>query len=38
MNDQDEMEINWIDKIPWQYRDYQSLYTGEVSNVLLPPR
>jgi len=34
MNDKDEMEIDWIDRIPWQYRDYKSLYNGEISNVL----
>jgi len=32
----DEMEIDWIDRIPWQYRDCQSLYNGEVSNILQP--
>jgi hypothetical protein len=38
INDQDEMEIDWIDRIPWQYRDFKSLYNGEVSNVLPPHR
>jgi len=28
------MEIDWIDRIPWQYRDYWSQLNGEVSNVL----
>jgi len=32
------MEIDWIDRIPWQYRDYKSLYNGEISNVLPPHR
>jgi hypothetical protein len=36
INDKDEMEIDWIDRIPWQYQDYKSLYYGEVSNVLPP--
>jgi len=38
INDKVEMEIYWIDRISWQYRDYKSLYNGEVSNVLLPHR
>ena len=36
INDKDEMEIDWIDRIPWKYQDYQSLYNGEVSNVTQP--
>jgi hypothetical protein len=38
INDQDEMEIDWIDRIAWQYRDYKSLYNGEISNALPPHR
>jgi len=30
------MEIDWVDRIPWQYRDHKSLYNGEISNVLPP--
>ena len=36
INDKDEMEIDWIDSIPWQYQDYKSLYNGEIWNVLPP--
>jgi hypothetical protein len=36
INDEDEMEIDWIDRIPWQYRDYQSLDNGAFSKVLPP--
>jgi len=36
INDKDEMEIDWIDRIPWQYRDFKSLYNGEISNMLPP--
>jgi hypothetical protein len=28
------MDIDWIDRIPWQYRDYKCQLNGEVSNVL----
>jgi hypothetical protein len=38
INDKNEMEIDWIDRIPWQYRDYKSLYNEEFSNVLPPHR
>jgi hypothetical protein len=37
INDKEEMEINWTDRIPWQYQDYKSLYNGDVSNDV-PPR
>jgi hypothetical protein len=36
INHMDEMEIDWIDTIPWQYRDFKSLYNAEVSNVSPP--
>jgi hypothetical protein len=36
INDKDEMEIDWIDRIQWQYRDYQSLDNGAFSKVLPP--
>lgn len=32
------MEIDWIDRIPLQYRYDKSLYIGEVSNALPPHR
>jgi hypothetical protein len=38
INVKDEMEIDWINRIPWQYQDYKSLYNGEVSNALPPHR
>jgi hypothetical protein len=25
-NDKNEIETDWIDRIPWQYRDFKSLY------------
>jgi hypothetical protein len=31
-----EMEIDWIDRIPRQYQDLKSQYTGKVSNALPP--
>jgi hypothetical protein len=31
-----EIEINWVERIPWQYRDFQMLYTGETANALPP--
>jgi len=33
INDRDEIDIDWIDRILWQYWDYKSLYNGDVSNV-----
>jgi len=38
INYTDRMEIDWIDRIPWQYRDYKSLYNRELSNVFPPHR
>jgi hypothetical protein len=31
-----EIEINWVERIPWQYRDFQMLYNGETANALPP--
>jgi hypothetical protein len=31
-----EIEIDWVDRIPWQYRDFQTLYNGETPNALPP--
>jgi hypothetical protein len=36
INEVNEMEINWINRIPWQYQNFKSLYNGEVSNILPP--
>ncbi|KAF8241173.1 hypothetical protein K440DRAFT_575346, partial [Wilcoxina mikolae CBS 423.85] len=33
-----EMEIDWVERIPWQYRDFQSVYNGETANALPPHR
>jgi len=38
INDKDTQDIDWIDRIPWQYQDDKSLYSGEVSNILPPHR
>jgi hypothetical protein len=29
-----ETEIDWVDVIPGQYRDFQMLYSGETANAL----
>ena len=31
-----EIEIDWVERIPWQYRDFQTLYNGETANALSP--
>jgi hypothetical protein len=33
-----EIEIDWVEYIPWQYRDFQMLYNKETANALLPYR
>ena len=33
-----EIEIDWVEQIPWQYRDFQTLYNREMANALLPHR
>ena len=38
VNDIHEIEIDWIERIPWQYRDFQTLYNGETANALPPCR
>src|ERR1700731_1136524 len=30
-----EIEIDWVEQILWQYRDFQMLYNGENANTLL---
>jgi len=35
INFKDEMEINWIDRITWHYRNYKSSFNGELSNAFL---
>ncbi|KAF8541502.1 hypothetical protein BDD12DRAFT_878490 [Trichophaea hybrida] len=32
----DEIEIDWVERIPWQYRDFGMLYNGETANALQP--
>jgi hypothetical protein len=31
-----EIEIDWVKRIPWQYRDFQMLYNRETANALPP--
>jgi hypothetical protein len=33
-----ESEIDWVEQIPWQYRDFQSIFNGETANPHLPHR
>jgi hypothetical protein len=33
-----EIEIDWVQQIPEQYRDFQTLYNGETANALPPHR
>jgi hypothetical protein len=33
-----EIEIDWVERIPWQYRDFETLYNGETANALPPHR
>ena len=32
------MEVEPLKDVPWQYRDYQSVFNGEYSDVLPPHR
>ena len=38
MNDEEEMDIQMSREIPWQYRDYRSVYNGQYSDELPPHR
>jgi hypothetical protein len=31
-----EIEIDWVERIAWQYRDFQTLYNKETANALPP--
>ncbi|KAF8534497.1 hypothetical protein BDD12DRAFT_643133, partial [Trichophaea hybrida] len=33
-----EIEVDWVERIPWQYRDFQTIYNGETPNALPPHR
>jgi hypothetical protein len=33
-----EIEVDWVERIPWQYRDFQTIYNGETANALPPHR
>ena len=37
-NDEGDMDINLPVQIPWQYRDFNSLYMGKYSDELPPHR
>jgi hypothetical protein len=34
----DEIEINWVEQMPWQYREFQTIFNGETANTLPPYR
>jgi hypothetical protein len=38
INDKDGIEMDWIERILWVHQDYESLYNGEISNLLPPTR
>jgi hypothetical protein len=38
VNAANELEIDWVERIPPQYRDFQTLYYGETANALPRPR
>jgi hypothetical protein len=38
VNAEHEIEIDWVDWITWQYRDFQTLYNGETANAHPPHR
>jgi hypothetical protein len=29
-----EIEMDWVERIPWQYRDFQTIYNSETANTL----
>jgi hypothetical protein len=33
INVANNIEINWVEHFPWQYRDFQMLYNGETANA-----
>jgi hypothetical protein len=33
-----EIEMDWVEQIPWQYRDFQLIFNRETANGLLPLR
>ena len=38
VNTAHKIEIDWVEQIPWQYRNFQTLYNGETANTLPPHR
>jgi len=31
-----EIEIDWVERIPWQYRDFETLFNGETATAVPP--